>query len=334
MSATSTPVGTDRRPGAEALTAWLRRNTWTLGLLGFLALLLVFTKLIQPSYGVTGVQGLAISMLPLALAATAQAVVVIAGGIDLSIGSMMALTNVVAATQMMGRSDDFAVVVVIGVLLLGLVLGAINGGLVVISRVPDIVVTLAMSFVWAGVALIVLPVPGGGAAKWLKDLVLGSLGNEWIPKAAIVLIVIVAAIWIPIRRARLGLSIYAIGSNQLAAFRSGVPVGRTKLAAYMLTGLFAALAGLSVTASTGSGVPVPGPYTLLSVAAVVLGGVSLAGGRGGLFGPIVAVIILTLIRTDMTFLRLDPNLATVLQGVILIGVVMLGSLTQLRRSRA
>jgi ribose transport system permease protein len=78
---------------------------------------------------------------------------------------------------------------------------------------------------------------------------------------------------------------------------------------------------------------VPGPYTLLSVAAIVLGGVSLAGGRGGVFGPLVAVVILQLLRTDMTFLRLDTNLATVAQGLILIGVVMLGSLLQYRRSR-
>ena len=77
----------------------------------------------------------------------------------------------------------------------------------------------------------------------------------------------------------------------------------------------------------------PGPYTLLSVAAVVLGGVSLAGGRGGVFGPIVAVLVLALIRTDMTFLRMNTNLATVAQGIILIGVVMLGSLIQIRRSR-
>ncbi|MFL5778324.1 MAG: ABC transporter permease [Chloroflexota bacterium] len=334
MSATSMPAGALRARPADAFIAWLRRNAWTLGLVGFLVLQLVFTKLIQPSYGVTGVQGLAISMLPLALAASAQAVVVIGGGIDLSIGSMMALTNVVAATQMNGQSETFGVAVVLGVLVLGLALGAINGGLVVVTRVPDIVVTLAMSFVWAGFALIVLPVPGGGAATWLKELVLGSVGSEWIPKAALVLIVIVAAVWIPLRRSRLGLSIYAVGSNQLAAFRSGVSVGRTKLVAYTIGGLFSALAGLSVTASTGSGVPVPGPYTLMSVAAVVLGGVALAGGRGGLFGPIVAVIILTLVRTDMTFLRVDPNLATVLQGVILIGVVMFGSFVQLRRSRA
>jgi Ribose/xylose/arabinose/galactoside ABC-type transport systems, permease components len=330
MSAATAPVEARR---ADLLGSAAQRNAWILGLLGFLALLLVFTKLIQPSYGVTGVQGLAISVLPLALAAVAQAVVVIAGGIDLSIGSMMALTGVVSAALMKGQPEEFGVAVVLGVLLLGLALGAVNGGLVVLTRVPDIVVTLAMSFVWAGFALLVLTRPGGGSATWLKDLVIGSIGNEWIPKAAITLVVVVTVIWIPVKRSRLGLSIYAIGSNRLAAFRSGVSVGRTKVLAYALMGLFAALAGLSVTASTGIGTPVPGPYTLLSVAAVVLGGVSLAGGRGGVFGPIVAVVILQLIRTDMTFLNIDSNMAIVAQGVILIGVVMFGSLIQLRRDR-
>ena len=219
-------------------------------------------------------------------------------------------------------------------LLLGLVLGAVNGAVVVVTRVPDIVVTLAMSFVWAGCALLVLKTPGGGSVKWLGETVTGSLGNEWVPKAAVVLIAIVALIWIPLRRSRLGLAIYAIGSNRLAAFRSGVAVGRTRITAYVFTGLFAALGGLSLTASTGIGTPVPGPYTLLSVAAVVLGGVSLAGGRGGVFGPIVAVMILQLIRTDMTFLNLNTNLAVVAQGLILIGVVMIGSLIQLRRAHA
>jgi ribose transport system permease protein len=312
----------------------LQRNAWTLGLVGFLAVLLVFTKVIQPSYDARGIESLAISVLPLALAAAAQAVIVISGGIDLSIGSMMALTSVVAAANMKDQSDEFGVVVVFGVLLLGVLLGAVNGTLVVVTKVPDIVVTLAMSFVWAGCALLVLRTPGGGSARWLRDLVLGPLGNEWIPKAGVLLIIVVAGIWIPVSRSRFGLALYAIGSNQLAAFRSGVSVGRTKVFAYILGGLFSALAGLALTASTGIGTPVPGPYTLLSVAAVVLGGVSLAGGRGGVFGPIVAVVILQLLRTDMTFLKLDTNLATVAQGIILIGVVMFGSFIQLRRSRA
>ncbi len=334
MSATTAPADDLRPRPSDALVSFGQRNGWVIGLVGFLALLLVFTKLIQPSYGVAGIQGLAISVLPLALAAVGQAIVVISGGIDLSIGAVMALTSVVSATLMKGQTEEFAVAVVFGVLLLGLVVGAINGGVVVLTRVPDIVVTLAMSFVWAGAALLVLKTPGGASATWLKDLVTGSLVNEWIPKGAVVLILVVALIWIPIRRTRVGLSIYAIGSNRLAAFRSGVPVDRTRLVAYMLTGLFAALGGLALTASTGIATPVPGPYTLLSVAAVVLGGVSLAGGRGGVFGPIVAVVILQLIRTDMTFLNVNTNLSVVLQGVILIGVVMFGSLIQIRRDRA
>jgi ribose transport system permease protein len=302
-------------------------------LIGLLIFFLVFTRVIQPRYGIAGIQGLAISVFPLALAAVAQAVVVIAGGIDLSIGSVMALTSVVSATLMEGQSPEFAILVVIGVLALGLLIGAINGTVVAITRAPDIVVTLAMLFVWAGFALIVRSAPGGSAAPWLRELVGGSIVFDWLPRAAVVLLAVVAIIWLPLMRTRTGLSLYAVGSNPLAAFRSGISIGRTKIFAYMLAGLFAALGGLSLTASTGIGTPVPGPYTLMSVAAVVLGGVSLAGGRGGVFGPIVAVVVLQQIRTDMTFLRVNTNLAVVSQGIILIGVVMVGSLIELRRAR-
>ncbi len=229
MSAATAPVDDLRPRPADALAAFAQRNGWVIGLVGFLALLLVFTKLIQPSYGVAGVQGLAISVLPLALAAVGQAIVVISGGIDLSIGSMMALTSVVAAALMKGQPEEFGVAVVLGVLLLGLVLGAINGGVVVLTRVPDIVVTLAMSFVWAGCALLVLKTPGGGVGEVAQGpghrVPRSTSGSR---RALVVLIVVVALIWIPLRRSRLGLSLYAIGSNRLAAFRSGVPVGRTK----------------------------------------------------------------------------------------------------------
>ncbi len=343
MSAALSTSSVGRIPWRERVLGMGRRNAWTLGLVAFLLLLLLYTTSIAPRYGPSS---LAISVLPLALAAVAQAVVVIGGGIDLSIGSIMALTSVVAATiydegfafgsttVLAGRTDELGIVVVVSVLVLGLVIGLVNGLVVIMSRVPDIVVTLAMSFVWAGAALLVRGAPGGAGPQWLKDVVLGNLGLDVLPKAAIVLAILVLVVWIPVVRSRIGLSIYAIGSNRLAAFRSGVEVGRTKVISYMLAGLFAAVAGLSLTASTGIGTPVPGPYTLMSVAAVVLGGVSLAGGRGGLFGPIIAVMILQLIRTDMTFLRVNTNLAVVAQGVILIGVVMIGSLIELRRSRS
>ena len=334
---TAQPIPADipvTRP-PRAFQTLARDNAWTLGLLAFLLLLAVFTKIVNSTYDLSSVQGLATSILPLALAAVAQTVCVIAGGIDLSIGSQMALTSCVAAVLMQGQSDAFGIAAVIIVLLLGLVLGAINGGLVVVTKVPDIVVTLATSFVFAGVALLVTPRPAGGAASWLKEMVVGPLFTDWIPKAFVVLIVIVVVIWIPLKRSKLGLSLYAIGSNRLAAFRSGIAVDRTKFISYVITGFFGAFAGLSLTASTGIGTPVPeATYTLIAIGAVVLGGVSLAGGVGGMFGPIIAVIVLQLIRNDMTFLRVDPNYGLVAQGLILIGVLMLANFIQIRRSRA
>lgn len=333
MSAATEALGRRRVGVGEAVTSWIRRSPWIVALIGLLVVFFAITKMLVPNYGAPGVQALGISILPNALAAVAQAIVVISGGIDLSVGSMMALTSVVSAVLMKGQSDIFAVGVVLGTLALGVLLGAINGALIVATRVPDIVVTLAMSFVWAGVALLIIHTPGGGAAPWLMETIRGPLVSEWIPRGLVVLAVLVGAIWIPLRRSNLGLSLFAIGSNRLAAFRSGVPVDRMKIVSYALTGLFSSLAGLALTANTGNASPVPGPYTLESIAAIVLGGVSLAGGRGGVVGPILAVAVLYLIRIDLQFIGINPNFGTVVQGVILIGVVMLGSFLALRRVR-
>ncbi len=316
----------------------LRRHGWVMALFVLLGFLLVLTRVIQPDYGAAGFGSLARAALPFAFAAAAQTVVVIVGGVDLSIASMMALTSVTAARLMDGASEEFAILVVPLVLLIGLVLGAINGALVVITRVPDIVVTLAMLFVWEGAALLVLNAPGGAAAEWLKALLVGTVAipfiptmiTDWIPKALVLLIVCLGVVWIPLQRSRLGLSVYAVGSDSLAAFRSGVDVNRTKIVAYAVAGLFASMGGLVLTMSTGIGAPIPGPYLLASVAAVVLGGVTLGGGVGGLVGPIIAVFILRLVRTDLTFLAIDPNVTTIVEGTIMVIVVMLGGLVMMR----
>src|SRR5690606_33064286 len=237
------------------MTRFVGRNLWVIGLFVLFGLLLVLTRTIQPNYGPAGIAALVSAALPFAFATAAQMVVVIAGGIDLSVASMMALTSVTAAVLMDGASPEFAIVAVFLTLLLGVVLGAINGALVVITRVPDIVVTLAMLFVWQGAALLVLPAPGGAAADWLKALVVGTVSipgvpseiTQWIPRALVLLVVCIAAVFVPLYRSRLGLSIYAIGSNNLAAFRSGVAVGWTRVAAYALAGLFSAMGGLVLT---------------------------------------------------------------------------------------
>jgi len=335
MSAAATPVDQPQAGVADVLGSGVRKNAWTLGLLVFLVVLFAIIKYLNPTYSFVSAQGTATSILPLALAAVAQAVVVIAGGIDLSISSQMALTSCIAATLMKNYAGDgLSIGIVVLVLLIWLLLGAINGGLIVLTRVPDIIVTLATFFVWAGFALLVRPAPGGGAADWLKALVVGQFFVDFVPKAAVLLLVIVAVIWIPVSRSRVGLSMYAIGSNRLASFRSGVPVNRTKIISYMIAGMIAAIAGISLTAITGIGSPVPdSTYVLISIAAVVLGGVSLAGGVGGVIGPILAVVALQLIRDAMTYMKIDSNYGLVAQGFILIGVLMVGSFVQMRRSR-
>lgn len=339
MTAQPVPAARAARLPAGAVQGWARKNGWVLGLVVFLIVLLAFTKFINQFYDLSSIQGLATSVLPLALAALAQTVVVIAGGIDLSISAQMAVTSCIAAVLMQQYPGDATALAVIGaVLLVGVLLGAVNGGLIVLTGVPDIIVTLSTSFIFAGFALLVTPRPGGAAAGWLKDLVVGPLARfpilELVPKAFVVLIVIAAVVWIPLRRSRLGLSLYAVGSNRLAAFRSGVDVRRTKFLSYIFAGLFGAFAGLSLTASTGIGSPVPEPdYVLLAIGAVVLGGVSLAGGVGGMVGPVLAVLVLQLIRNDMTFLKIDPNYGLVAQGFLVIAVLVVGSFVQLRRRR-
>jgi ribose transport system permease protein len=201
---------------------------------------------------------------------------------------------------------------------------------------------LGFFFIWEGAALLVLDAPGGASSLWLRDLIRGTVGgalipaaiSDWVPKALVLLVVALGVVWIPLRRSRLGLSMYAVGSDRLAAFRSGVHVERTKVASYALAGLFAAMGGLALTMNTGNATPVQGPYLLASVAAVVLGGVSLAGGRGGLVGPIVAVFILRLARQDLTFLAVDPNVAQVVEGLIMVSVVLVGATLALRSRRA
>jgi ribose transport system permease protein len=316
----------------------LRQQGWIAGLLVLFVLLFIAAKVIQPSYGAGDFGSLVSAVLPFAFAVAAQTVVVIAGGIDLSVAAMMAVTSVTAAALMAGASEEFALLVVPFVLLMGFALGALNGILIVVTRVPDIVVTLATLFMLQGAALLILPAPGGGSADWLRSLIVGTVPlpvlpdavTAWFPKALLLLVVLLCIVWIPLKRSRLGLSIYAIGSNELAAFRSGVPVARTKILAYAIGGLFGAMGGLSLTMSTGIGAPIPGPYLMASVAAVVLGGVVLGGGKGGLLGPIIAVFVLRLARTVLTLLAIDPNVTAIVEGTILVAVVMFGAFIAMR----
>jgi ribose transport system permease protein len=265
----------------------------------------------------------------------AQSVVIISGGIDLSIGSLISLVNVLSAKYMVDTSFRHALLVAALLLVASAAAGAFTGSLIVLSRVPDIVVTLAMLFVWAGVALEILQIPGGGAPLPYLQLGTGSWWSQWIPSGLVILLLGFAVFWLPLRWARPGLALYSVGSNRNAAYLSGVGVARTRIFAYALGGVFGGLAGLALTATSGIGDPNAGQYyTLNSVAAAVLGGVSLVGGVGGLIGPIAAAFVVTLVKTMLILKGVDQNWAQVIQGSLIIVVVMIGGLAIRQRRRA
>jgi ribose transport system permease protein len=312
----------------------LRRDPTLFFMPALLIVSLATTVAIHPQFSDFDLQSLAMGALPLALAAAAQTVVMIAGGIDLSTGSVMAVTNVLAASAMEKAGFGQSLMLAVAVLIAGAAIGALNGLIVVLSRIPDVVATLTSGFIWGGVALLILEKPGGGAPPEFLDLGTGTLFTPWLPNALVLLVAAVSIIWIPLRRSKLGLQLYAVGSDRIAAFRSGVNIDRTRFAAYIFSGLFSAVGGLGLTMTTGIGAPLAGVYyTLSGLAAAVVGGISLAGGRGGMLGPVMAAFVLTLIPTDLIFLNIDPNFGQVIQGTLIVGIVMIGGFVEMGRSR-
>ena len=233
----------------------LRRDPSLFFMPALLIVSLAITVAIHPQFSDFDLQSLAMGALPLAFAAAAQTVVVIAGGIDLSIGSVMAVANVLAASTMEKASFGQSLLLAVAVLMAGAAIGALNGLIVVLSRIPDVVATLTSGFIWGGIALLILEKPGGGAPPEFLNLGTGTLFTPWLPNALVLLVAAVGVIWIPLRRSKLGLRLYAVGSDRIAAFRSGVNIDRTRFGAYIFSGLFSAVGGLGLTMTTGIGAP-------------------------------------------------------------------------------
>jgi ribose transport system permease protein len=293
----------------------------------FVPLLGLYVALL-PRFGPAQVTSIANQGATLAIAGMGQTIVILTGGVDLSVGPVVALTNSVAAS-IMGESGGSVLLTVLITLLIGALCGLINGLLVAFGRLQPIVVTLATASIYGGLALFVRPNPGGFVPGWFTDLLTGTVGG--VLPASLVLLALLVGLWLPFRRTRLGTNIYAVGSSEGAAYMSGLHVVWAKVGAYTLAGTLSALAGLFYTAQTATGDALSGTvYTLNSVAAVVLGGTSLAGGRGGYGGTIAGAYVLSIIVSVLFFLGVSPFYQTLFQGLILLLVVALSSLHVLR----
>jgi len=262
----------------------------------------------------------------LLLVATGQTIVILLGGIDLSVGGVVSLTTAIAATRLDGGSTRLALWVV-AIVLLGGALGMLNGILVARLRLQPFIVTLATWSVWSGTALWILPTEGGEIPQRLID---AANATPLTLATPFWLILGLALFWAWFKRTRVGFAIRATGSSENSAFLSGVPTGRTITTAYALSGLFAALAGVFLVTQTASGSPTVGnDFILNSVAAVVIGGTSLFGGRGGVGGTIAGAIILTLIASVIFTLGISSFWTPVVTGVLLIVAVLANSLIEI-----
>ena len=318
---------------------WRRRQGWSIGVWILLVVLIAWYTLLIPRFGSFQIASIAKNSLPLSFLAVGQAVIVLAGGIDLGMGAMLVLTNSAAATLMNEQPLAVTLLMAVGIVLAAALLNGSVGWVINRSRVPDIVVTLATSFVYSGLALMILPGPGGGTSPGFRYLFTGSQtgsGSTFWP-AIVMLVVPVMAVAVFMRRSRTGLSLYATGSDVNAAYLSGVDTGRAKIIAYAVGGALAAMAGLATVAITGSGDPrfsIGANATLNSVAAVVLGGVALTGGVGSVIGAVAAAIIVFFLSPILSAMGIDPNSAQVVQGTLIALVMMLAGLLALRRRRA
>jgi len=253
--------------------------------------------------------------------------VIIAGGIDLSLGSLVAVCGVVVA--LLSQNNEYSLwIAVIGTLLAGLTLGALNGIIVVLTKVPPFIVTLGTMTIGRGVALIL------SKGRPISDLneSLNFLGSEnlfGIPIPILFLVLSYATCHILLTKTIFGRYVKAIGGNEMASFVAGVRVNRIKLYVYMISGLFAALAGILLTARINTGQPNAGlGFELDAIAAVIIGGTSTRGGKGTITGTLLGVLFIGVINNGLDLINVSAYWQQVIMGGIIILAVVLDGLYQ------
>jgi ribose transport system permease protein len=268
---------------------------------------------------------LAASGAPLALAAIGQTIVILSGGFDLSAGAAISLVNVALASSLQDPSLSPLVVIAAGVGI-GMAAGAFNGFFVAVLRMQPIVVTLATMFILQGVTLLIMDKPGGQVSPALADLLLGDAVPNILPRP-VLLIVLVLAAWAWLKRTNFGVAIYAVGGDVDSARAVGVPTRFVQFMVFVVGGACYGLAGVFISAETGSADPLIGnPMLLQMFAAVVVGGTKLGGGRGGPLGTVFGAYILMMVVNILLVLNVSAYYSTIAEGSILILAVLAADL--------
>ena len=316
---------------------WIKINQGLLLSVGFFVLLMLVTAVINgrlPSY--FGVSMLIASAATLALAAIGQTVVVIGGGLDLSVGAVVSFTQVVLAV-FLSQWNLSPLTMLALTIIVGMLIGAINGFFVAVIKLQPIIVTLATMFTLQGATLLILPQPGGVVPDSLMSVLLDDTVMDWIPGPVTVL-VIALVIWGVIKQTALGTSIFAVGSDQQSASLVGMNVRRGVWSSYIIAGGFYGAAGAFIAAQSGAADPLIGqPLLVSTLTAVMLGGTLLSGGRGTTIGSVFgALTVISMVNLLLAFGAPD-YLSSAIQALILLLAVIINrpkmakSVSEIRR---
>jgi ribose transport system permease protein len=263
-----------------------------------------------------------------ALIAFGMTFVILTGGIDLSVGSILALSSAVTASMLASGMDPI-LAILIG-LIAGAIMGAINGFIITKGKVAPFIATLATMTVFRGLTLVYSdgrPITGLSSSELFVLMGKGYVG--WIPVPVIWMLVTYAILYFILKKTTFGRKVYAIGGNEEAAILSGIRANRVKVWIYSLTGLLSALAGIILSSRLNSAQPTAGAsYELDAIAAVVLGGTSLSGGRGWIFGTLIGALIIGVLNNGLNIM----NVSSFYQQVVKGGVILLAVLLDRKKS--
>ena len=319
----------------SSLQQWVARSPGFFSLI-LLVLAIVINAILQPNLlSLDTINNNMRVFLPMIFLAVGQTFVMIGGGIDISVGGIVSIINVILATRvgLDGTPEQMWQFVAVS-LLAGLVAGAINGFFIAFLRLQPIITTYATGFLFAGFALYLLPYPGGGIPRSISDIyrTITPLG---IPLAFYLIAIILLAWWY-LRSTRYGRYLYAVGGKAEAAYQTAVPVRRMIFSTYVISGLFSAFAGIAITMLSGSGnAEIGSAMTLSAITAAVIGGTAMSGGVGGVAGPIMGAITLGLINNIISFAKIDTWWETLIKAIIIVvALAAPGIINLFRRRRA
>lgn len=279
------------------------------------------------------------SFTPLILLAMGQAIVILSGGLDMSSGAAMAMMVCAMTAIMDPTKPATGLLALVVAFVMGIGSGVVNGIAVGRFRLPAVIATYATSFMWQGIAKFITPSPGGDATDWFRGFYdvkywgLDGASQKFPP--ALILIVAGAVIWMIVKRCKLGRYIYAVGSNYESAFNSGINSSRIQMNAYVLNGIMVFLAAVFYSAQNAAGNASMGDtLTLQVIAAAIVAGISMAGGRGNVHLAIIGALIMSLIGRVIYALNVESSYQTLVNGIIIIVAIALGEILNMSQRKA